>query len=123
MEESAEEEQKREEKLRMYHACKEAIRIIGDVSMETSYQPAPPPIKNDWTIRNTQPSPTPMAAQPRPVAPPPAAAMGARPVIPPNPSRGAPPPPGRPAPNVPGVRPQAPPARPNPGLPPPLIPT
>lgn len=29
MEESQEEAQKREEMLRMYHACKEALRIIG----------------------------------------------------------------------------------------------
>lgn len=29
MEESAEEATKREEMLRMYHACKEALRIIG----------------------------------------------------------------------------------------------
>lgn len=30
MEESADEAQKREEMLRMYHACKEALRIIGE---------------------------------------------------------------------------------------------
>lgn len=32
MEESPEEAQKREEMLRMYHACKEALRIIGKIS-------------------------------------------------------------------------------------------
>lgn len=31
MEESPEEAAKREEMLRMYHACKEALRIIGEL--------------------------------------------------------------------------------------------
>ncbi|KAL4709783.1 hypothetical protein ACJJTC_001237 [Scirpophaga incertulas] len=48
MEESPEEAQKREEMLRMYHACKEALHIIGDVSMATVSTPVPPPVKNDW---------------------------------------------------------------------------
>jgi dynamin GTPase len=41
MEESQEEAAKREEMLRMYHACKEALRIIGDVSMATVSTPIP----------------------------------------------------------------------------------
>lgn len=45
MEESAEEAVKREETLRMYHACKEALRIIGDVSMATVSTPMPPPVR------------------------------------------------------------------------------
>ncbi len=45
MEESAEEAVKREETLRMYHACKEALRIIGDVSMATVSTPIPPPVR------------------------------------------------------------------------------
>lgn len=48
MEESPEEASKREEMVRMYHACKEALRIIGDVSMATVSTPVPPPVKNDW---------------------------------------------------------------------------
>merc|ERR1719385_393601 len=48
MEESADEAIKREEMLRQYHACKEALRIIGDVSMATVSTPTPAPIKNDW---------------------------------------------------------------------------
>lgn len=48
MEESPEEALKREEMLRMYHACKEALHIIGDVSMATVTTPVPPPVKNDW---------------------------------------------------------------------------
>jgi hypothetical protein len=35
MEESATEAQKREETLRMYHSCKEALRIIHDATMAT----------------------------------------------------------------------------------------
>ncbi|CAG2105803.1 unnamed protein product, partial [Medioppia subpectinata] len=104
MEESPEEERKREEMLRMYHACKEALRIIGDVSMATSYAPAPPPVKDDWSLRNLAPSPTPPPAAvgggggggggSRQVAPP--MSNPSRPAPPPaaNPSRGAPPPPG-----------------------------
>lgn len=48
MEESPEEAIKREEMLRMYHTCKESLRIIGDVSMATVTTPVPPPVKNDW---------------------------------------------------------------------------
>ncbi len=36
MEESEGERQKRDEMLRMYHACKEALQIIGDISMSTN---------------------------------------------------------------------------------------
>lgn len=128
MEESPEEERKREEMLRMYHACKEALQIIGDVSMKTSYQPAPPPVKNDWTLRNLAPSPIPAAAAAasnsvgRTVSQPPPVSNSRPPPQPVNPARGAPPPPGRPAPNIPG-RGAVPPVRPAGGLPPPLIPT
>lgn len=55
MEESQEEAQKREEMLRMYHACKEALRIIGDVSMATVSTPVPPPVKNDWLASGENP--------------------------------------------------------------------
>ena len=58
MEESAEEAAKREEMLRMYHACKEALRIIGDVSMATVSTPVPPPVKGeDWLSRSGPDSP------------------------------------------------------------------
>lgn len=125
MEESPEEERKREEMLRMYHACKEALAIIGDVSMMTSYQPAPPPIKDDWSVRNMAPSPTPMPVAnsvSRTSSHPPPPSAGSRPPPQGNPTRGAPPPPGRPAPNIPpGRQPGPPPTRG--GLPAPLIPT
>jgi len=120
MEESADEALKREEMLRMYHACKEALKIIGDVSTATIGTSAPPPIKNDWMpppSYNSQPQTSP--ANPRKAPPPSSGFSSARPP-PPAPS-------GRPAPSVPG-RPGGsappPPGRPGPGgLPPPLIPS
>ncbi len=48
MEESMEEAQKREEMLRMYHAAKEALSIIGEVSVNTHSTPLPPPVNDDW---------------------------------------------------------------------------
>ncbi len=48
MEESADEALKREEMLRMYHACKEALKIIGDVSTATISTPNPAPIRSEW---------------------------------------------------------------------------
>jgi dynamin 1/3 len=48
MEESVEEATRREEMLRMYNACKEALKIIGDVSVQTVATPVPPPVKDDW---------------------------------------------------------------------------
>lgn len=48
MEESQEEAQRREEILRMYHATKEALTIIQDISTSTVSTPTPPPVKDDW---------------------------------------------------------------------------
>lgn len=59
MEESPEEERRRQDLLKTYHACKEALRIIGDVSMQTTYSPAPPPVKNDWQSSSITPTPAP----------------------------------------------------------------
>ncbi|XP_017494675.1 PREDICTED: dynamin-like, partial [Rhagoletis zephyria] len=98
MEESPEEEGKRKEMLRMYHACKEALSIIGDVSMQTSYQPAPlqsSPIKDDWQFRNSAPSPTPMTSNSMASKPLPSSNISnSRPVPPPASDKncGAPPP-------------------------------
>ncbi|RWS30856.1 dynamin-like protein, partial [Leptotrombidium deliense] len=122
MEESPEEERRREELLRMYHACKEALKIIGDVAMQTTYSPAPPPVKDDWLRTNPSPTPPSPAGPPRnmpPMSVPPSKPMSNH--IPPQAARGAPPaPPGRPAPTIPGRggggRGGAP-------LPPPLIPS
>lgn len=48
MEESAEEAQHREEILKMYHAAKDALNIIGEVSSKTVATPMPPPVDDDW---------------------------------------------------------------------------
>ncbi|XP_068095992.1 dynamin-3 isoform X4 [Hyperolius riggenbachi] len=48
MEESAEQAQKRDEMLRMYHALKEALQIIGDISTSTISTPLPPPVDDSW---------------------------------------------------------------------------
>uniref|UniRef100_A0A8C2XSK6 Dynamin-2 n=1 Tax=Cyclopterus lumpus TaxID=8103 RepID=A0A8C2XSK6_CYCLU len=48
MEESANQAQRRDEMLRMYHALKEALLIIGDISTGTISTPVPPPINDSW---------------------------------------------------------------------------
>ena len=48
MEESPEEGLKREETLRMYHATKDALSIISDVTAGTVTTPVPPPVDNEW---------------------------------------------------------------------------
>jgi len=120
MEESADEALKREEMLRMYHACKEALKIIGDVSTATISTPNPAPIRSEWmpssssssyggSQSQTSPSNGRKAAIPPPVTRVPHSATTSRPApsVPGRPGGSAPPPPGRPA----G------------GLPPPLIPS
>lgn len=48
MEESAEQGQHRDEMLRMYHALKEALSIIGDISTSTVTTALPPPVDDSW---------------------------------------------------------------------------
>lgn len=48
MEESADQAQRRDEMLRMYHALKEALHIIGDISTSTVTVPVPPPVNDTW---------------------------------------------------------------------------
>lgn len=48
MEESAEQAQHRDEMLRMYHALKEALSIIGDISTTTVSTAMPPPVDDSW---------------------------------------------------------------------------
>ncbi|XP_037649201.1 dynamin-3 isoform X2 [Sebastes umbrosus] len=112
MEESADQAQRRDEMLRMYHALKEALHIIGDISTSTISTPVPPPINDSWIQES---SPTPQrrphpAAQPAPSRPP--AVRGPTPGPPMNPSPafgvplnpspafGAPPIPSRPGPPI-----------------------
>lgn len=48
MEESAEEASRREETLKLYHASKEALRIISEVNTSTVSTPVPPPVDDEW---------------------------------------------------------------------------
>merc|ERR1719175_499171 len=120
MEESADEALRREEMLRMYHACKEALKIIGDISTATINSSSAPSVRTDWSGLSapssySQPATSPANAR---KPPPPSSAGSSRPP-PPAPS-------ARPAPSVPG-RPGGgappPPGRPGGNLPPPLIPS
>ncbi|XP_055014666.1 dynamin-2 isoform X4 [Boleophthalmus pectinirostris] len=101
MEESAEQAQRRDEMLRMYHALKEALVIIGDISATTISTPVPPPVDDTWLVK--EPSPPP-AARPTAAAtgPPPSRprgpAPGTQPPLNPSPAFGGPPVPSRPGP-------------------------
>ncbi|XP_076140192.1 dynamin-1a isoform X3 [Alosa pseudoharengus] len=48
MEESQEQAQHRDEMLRMYHALREALNIIGDISTTTITTAMPPPVDDSW---------------------------------------------------------------------------
>ncbi|KAL4659202.1 dynamin-2 isoform X2 [Arapaima gigas] len=98
MEESADQAQRRDEMLRMYHAIKEALQIIGDISTSTVSAPVPPPVNDNWLQRD--PSPTPQR-RPAVVAPPPSRPPAVRgptpgPPLNPSPAFAAPPIPSRP---------------------------
>ncbi|XP_071246149.1 dynamin-2-like isoform X1 [Salvelinus alpinus] len=102
MEESADQAQRRDEMLRMYHALKEALVIIGDISTTTVSAPVPPPVDDTWRTKE----PCPPQARPAPAAvPPPSRPPAARgptaappPSSPQNPAFGAPLIPSRPGP-------------------------
>ncbi|CAG06088.1 unnamed protein product [Tetraodon nigroviridis] len=96
MEESAEQAQRRDEMLRMYHALKEALVLIGDISTNTVSTPLPPPVDDSWIAKD--PTPPPAAA---PAGRPPAVrghVPGPPPPLNPSPAFGAPPVPSRPGP-------------------------
>ncbi|XP_016150783.1 dynamin-2 [Sinocyclocheilus grahami] len=98
MEESVDQAQHRDEMLRMYHSIKEALSIIGDISISTVSTPAPPPVNDTW-IPETSPTPQrrPPTSAPAPSRPP--AVRGPTPGPPPlnpTPSFAAPPIPYRP---------------------------
>ncbi|XP_036794738.1 dynamin-2 isoform X12 [Oncorhynchus mykiss] len=100
MEESADQAQRRDEMLRMYHALKEALHIIGDITTTTVTVPVPPPVNDSWM---QEASPTPQRRPPAAAAPPPSrppAVSGPRPGPPlnPSPAFGGPPIPSRPGP-------------------------
>ncbi|XP_075310165.1 dynamin-2 isoform X3 [Odontesthes bonariensis] len=112
MEESADQAQRRDEMLRMYHALKEALHIIGDISTSTISTPVPPPVHDTW-MQEASPTPQrrppPAASQPpsRPPAvrgPTPGPPMNPSPPfgapLNPSPAFGAPPIPSRPGPPI-----------------------
>ncbi|CAJ1053178.1 dynamin-2 isoform X3 [Xyrichtys novacula] len=127
MEESAEQAQRRDEMLRMYHALKEALVLIGDISTSTISTPVPPPVDDTWIAKDPSPPPGPRAAAATgPPAGRPPGVRGPTPGPPaplnPSPAFGVPPVPSRPGPGDPnaGAVPLIPsrPARVPPGLPP-----
>ncbi|XP_014899703.1 dynamin-1a isoform X1 [Poecilia latipinna] len=116
MEESQEQAQHRDEMLRMYHALREALGIIGDISTTTVSTSMPPPVDDSWLQvqrsgsggRSPATSPTPNRRAP----PGPPARPGSR-----GPPPGPPPAGGPPVPSRPG-------ASPDPhGGPPPTVPS
>uniref|UniRef100_A0A4W5KJV8 dynamin GTPase n=1 Tax=Hucho hucho TaxID=62062 RepID=A0A4W5KJV8_9TELE len=114
MEESQEQAHHRDEMLRMYHALREALNIIGDISTTTVTTAMPPPVDDSWLSLSLSPSPLRSpASSPTPNRRAPPGPPG-RPV-----SRGSAPglPPGPPVPSRPG-------ASPDPfGGPPPSVPS
>ncbi|XP_075116699.1 dynamin-1 isoform X12 [Leptodactylus fuscus] len=120
MEESAEQAQHRDEMLRMYHALKEALNIIGDINTTTISTPMPPPVDDSWLqVQNIptgrrSPTSSPTPQRRAPAVPP--ARPGSR-----GPAPG-PPPPGSTLGNAPPV-PSRPGASPDPFGPPPQIPS
>ncbi|XP_058158314.1 dynamin-1 isoform X4 [Dasypus novemcinctus] len=131
MEESAEQAQRRDEMLRMYHALKEALSIIGDINTTTVSTPMPPPVDDSWLQVQSVPagrrsptsSPTPQrrapavpparpgSRGPAPGPPPAGSALGGAPPVPSRP--GASPDPFGPPPQVPSRPNRAPPGVPS----------
>uniref|UniRef100_A0AAR2KYZ6 Dynamin-2 n=1 Tax=Pygocentrus nattereri TaxID=42514 RepID=A0AAR2KYZ6_PYGNA len=116
MEESAEQAQHRDEMLRMYHALKEALNIIGDISTTTVSTSLPPPVDDSWLqVQRTGSggSPTPQRRAPPPGPP---ARPSSRGSAPGPPAAGGPPVPSRPgaSPDPFGGPPPQVPSRPNP---------
>ncbi|XP_026992539.1 dynamin-1a isoform X6 [Tachysurus fulvidraco] len=120
MEESAEQAQHRDEMLRMYHALKEALSIIGDISTTTVSTSLPPPVDDSWLQvqrigsggRSPATSPTPQRRAPPPGPP---GRPGSRGSAPGPPAAGGPPLPSRPgaSPDPFGAQPPQVPSRPN----------
>ncbi|XP_072104410.1 dynamin-2 isoform X3 [Mobula birostris] len=105
MEESAEQAQRRDEMLRMYHAIKEALHIIGDISTSTISAPLPPPVDDSWLSAPSAGHSPKLQRRPHPAAGPPNRPPGVRGPTPGPPliltpvqAFGAPPIPSRPAP-------------------------
>uniref|UniRef100_A0A3P9HGT3 Dynamin-2 n=1 Tax=Oryzias latipes TaxID=8090 RepID=A0A3P9HGT3_ORYLA len=95
MEESQEQAQHRDEMLRMYHALREALRIIGDISTTTVSTANPPPVDDSWLqVQRGSPGGSPTPNRRAPPGPP--ARPGSRGPPPGPPPAGGPPVPSRP---------------------------
>ncbi|KAM4527327.1 dynamin-1a isoform 6-T6 [Odontesthes bonariensis] len=127
MEESQEQAQHRDEMLRMYHALREALSLIGDISTTTVTTAMPPPVDDSWLQvqrggsggRSPATSPTPNRRAPpgppnRPGSrgPPPGPPPAGGPPVPSRPGA-SPDPHGGPPPNVPSRPNRAPPSVPS----------
>ncbi|KAM8873508.1 dynamin-1a isoform 9-T9 [Synchiropus picturatus] len=124
MEESQEQAQHRDEMLRMYHALREALNIIGDISTTTVTTAMPPPVDDSWLQvqrggsggRSPATSPTPNRrappARPGSRGPPPGPPPAGGPPIPSRPGA-SPDPYGGPPPTVPSRPNRAPPSVPS----------
>ncbi|KAM4663755.1 dynamin-1 isoform 10-T11 [Discoglossus pictus] len=130
MEESPEQAQHRDEMLRMYHALKEALNIIGDINTTTTSTPMPPPVDDSWlqvqSVNTGRRSPTssptpqrrapavppsrPLSRGPAPGPPPAGSTLGSAPPVPSRP--GASPDPFGPPPQIPSRPNRAPPGVP-----------
>ncbi|KAM4663746.1 dynamin-1 isoform 2-T2 [Discoglossus pictus] len=131
MEESPEQAQHRDEMLRMYHALKEALNIIGDINTTTTSTPMPPPVDDSWlqvqSVNTGRRSPTssptpqrrapavppsrPLSRGPAPGPPPAGSTLGSAPPVPSRP--GASPDPFGPPPQIPSRPNRAPPGVPS----------
>ncbi|XP_049594231.1 dynamin-1a isoform X4 [Syngnathus scovelli] len=97
MEESQEQAQHRDEMLRMYHALREALHIIGDISTTTITTAMPPPVDDSWLqVQRSSSGGRSPATSPTPNRRAPPARPG---------SRGPPPAGGPPVPSRPGASP------------------
>uniref|UniRef100_A0A8C5EUK9 Dynamin-2 n=1 Tax=Gouania willdenowi TaxID=441366 RepID=A0A8C5EUK9_GOUWI len=100
MEESADQAQRREEMLRMYHALKEALHLIGDISTSTISTPVPPPVNDSWDFTNINEEIRPPAVRGPTPGPPMNSTSAFGTPLNPSPAFGAPPIPSRPGPAV-----------------------
>ncbi|XP_058862955.1 dynamin-2 isoform X3 [Acipenser ruthenus] len=100
MEESVDQAQRRDDMLRMYHALKESLKIIGDISTTTVSVPAPPPVDDTWMQKDPSPNlqHRPAGGVPPPSRPPAVRGPTPGPPLIPTPAFGAPPIPSRPGP-------------------------
>uniref|UniRef100_A0A3P8PHY5 Dynamin-2 n=1 Tax=Astatotilapia calliptera TaxID=8154 RepID=A0A3P8PHY5_ASTCA len=97
MEESQEQAQHRDEMLRMYHALREALNIIGDISTSTVTTAMPPPVDDSWLqVQHIRLSPATSPTPNRRAPPGPPARPGSRGPPPGPPPAGGPPVPSRP---------------------------